>query len=147
MSWWCISTIDCLSLCLCWRDCWQRHDLLYMLVLYVPTCWLAVSVRLHGLTWSNSSRSTSPSPFRSNILKAISKFLWGAGHKHTHTKNNQKSMQHNIKAKVLTAQTGVVNPFFDITAIGLQNDCHKITTINLFRKWILDTASFNSVPK
>lgn len=56
-------------------------------------------------------------------------------------------MQDNIKAKVLTAQTGVVNPFFDITAIGLQNDCHKITTINLFRKWILDTASFNSVPK
>lgn len=33
------------------------------------------------LTCSNSSRSTSPSPFRSNILKAISKFLWGAGHK------------------------------------------------------------------
>lgn len=40
-------------------------------------------------------------------------------------------MHHNIKAYILTAKMGVVNPVFDITAIGLQNDCHKITTNSL----------------
>lgn len=57
---------------------------------------------------------------------------WTQTHTHIHTKEtNQKSMQHNIKAYVLTALTGVVNPVFDITATGLQNDCHKITTSSL----------------
>ena len=41
------------------------------------------------LTCSNSSRSTSPSPLRSNILKAISKFLWGAGHHRIQTQTKE----------------------------------------------------------
>lgn len=63
-------------------SCWNLSSLSIIwfsgrLLLLHPPC-----AAVHSLTWSNSSRSTSPSPFRSNILKAISKFLWGAGHKH-----------------------------------------------------------------
>lgn len=47
------------------------------------------------LACSNSSMSTSPSPFRSNILKAISKFLWGAALK---TRNNKDQLK-KIKAQ------------------------------------------------
>lgn len=68
--------------------------------------WLPYARRAanHSLTWSNSSRSTSPSPFRSNILKAISKFLWGAGH-HRTQKQNRKSIQNNMKTTCHTGST------------------------------------------
>lgn len=41
--------------------------------------------------------STSPSPFRSNILKAISKFLWGAKWK---TQQNIKKSQQSYKSSI-----------------------------------------------
>lgn len=75
----------------------QYNDLVLVCVWQLYTRCVAI----HSPTWSNSSRSTSPSPFRSNILKAISKFLWGAGHK----KEIQKSVQHNMKTTCHTEST------------------------------------------
>lgn len=57
------------------------------------------------LTCSNSSMSTSPSPFKSNILKAISKFLWGAAlKKHDKKRPVKENMQDQNKAGVTSSE-------------------------------------------
>lgn len=48
--------------------------------------------------------STSPSPFRSNILKAISKFLWGAALKTRNNKDQLKKIQAQKGARVTSSE-------------------------------------------
>lgn len=48
--------------------------------------------------------STSPSPFRSNILKAISKFLWGAALKTRNNKDQLKKIKAQKGARVTSSE-------------------------------------------
>lgn len=85
------------------------------------------------LTWSNSSRSTSPSPFRSNILKAISKFLWGAEH-HGTQEQIQKSIQHNMKTTCHTGSTQVTAKEFNTDSVITHQLCN-IFSFHLTPQW------------
>lgn len=79
-----------------------KHKDFFCSILIVSVCVISVVPRCaadRGLTCSNSSRSTSPSPFKSNILKAISKFLWGAGHHRTQTHHQINTMKNTTTCK------------------------------------------------
>lgn len=123
----------------CCRSLSSRGDLVYALRCPNPS----VRCFCEALTWSNSSRSTSPSPFRSNILKAISKFLWGAGHKHTQKKTDTTNQCNTISKHTAWCWNiwFVSHSFkfcFDLTAACLQNGLHPITNpAHVLHKWFI----------
>lgn len=129
MPQWCTRTF---TGCHCVLELTQQCNAVYMCVVAALTLCLLERVcdsciLDEPLTCSNSSRSTSPSPLRSNILKAISKFLWGAEHNRTHTHTHiLKSVRHNMNTPHHTGWTQRTAGEFNTDSIIKHQPCSII---------------------